>query len=328
MLNLLFFIETSEETSNISWRTGNLYLNTFCIDEDVGCELSGVYYLKPEEPLNFTLKQKLQGHETENEKIILPALQKAAESETKDLPTHIFYAGQFNLDWIDWDFDVLIQNFDSKLLNAIVKIGLKSPTMTFIYMYNDLLITKEKMNRICTGNWYRQKDHETPTGGDTYKDSVADDLESFLEDIKLGRKPLSMAWTYFTPELTLEEIDLVEKKNREYFRTFKWLYNADVNDSEMRFSSSTSKYISAYCRRKTIAIESQKFLQNKKRPWLVRMLVSIYVISCIVTIGYKYILDKQSRILALEADLKLTNVVLDSERFLVTHLYGPNWMQN
>ena len=61
MLNLLFFIETSEETSNISWRAGNLYLNTFCIDEDVGCELSGVYYLKSEEPLRITLKRKAEG---------------------------------------------------------------------------------------------------------------------------------------------------------------------------------------------------------------------------------------------------------------------------
>ena len=285
MLNLLIFIEPSEDVSNISWRAINLYLNTICIDEDAGCELSGVYYLKSEEPLNFTLKQKLQGHETENEKIILSALQKAAESEAKDLPTHIFYAEQFNLDLINWDFDVFIQNFDSQLLNKIVQIGLKSPTMTFIYMYKDLLITNEKKNRICTSNGYRQKDHETPTGGDTYTDSVADDLESFLEDIKLGRKPLSLTWTYFTPQLTLKEIDLVEKMDREYFRTFKCLNSADVKDTELRVSN----YILAYCRRKTIAIESQKFLEKlaeEKRSWRVRMLIicGSFIAICILLI--------------------------------------------
>ena len=269
MHNLVLFIEPSEDVSNISWRAGNLYLNQFCVDENAGFEISGVYYLKSEEPFNFTLKQKPRGRETENEKTILSALQRIAESEKNDLTTHIIYAGQVNLDWINWDFNVL---------KAIVQIGLKSPMMTFIYMYKDLLVTKEKMSRICTGNGCRQKDHETPTGGDTYKDSVADDLESFVKDIQLGRKPLPMAWTYFIPELTLEEIDLVEKKNKEYFRTFKLLNNADVNETEMRLSSSTSKYISAYCRRKTITIESQKFREEltvEKRSSIIPILGGI-----------------------------------------------------
>ena len=130
--------------------------------------------------------------------------------------------------------------------------------MTFLYMYRDLLITKEKMKQICTGKGYRQKDHETSTGGDTYKDSVADDLEAFFEDTRLGKRPLSIAWTYFLPELNLQEMELVENKDQVFFRTFKWLNNADVNETEMKLSSSTSKYVSAYCRRKTIAIERQE----------------------------------------------------------------------
>ena len=130
-------------------------------------------------------------------------------------------------------------------------------------MYRDLLITKEKMKQICTSKGYRQKDHETPTGGDTYKDSVADDLEAFVEEIRLGRTPSPMAWTYFVPELTLHEMELVENKDQVYFRTFKWLYNADVNETEMSLSSATSKYVSAYCRRKTIAIERQKSYKSR-----------------------------------------------------------------
>ena len=60
MQNLVVFIEPSDDTSNISLKAGKLYLNRFCIEEDAACELSGVYYLKSEQPLNFTLKRKAE----------------------------------------------------------------------------------------------------------------------------------------------------------------------------------------------------------------------------------------------------------------------------
>ena len=68
-----------------------------------------------------------------------------------------------------------------------------------------------------------------------------------------------MAWTYFSPELTLKEMELVENKDQEYMRSFKLLNNADVSEIDMKLSSSSSKYVSAYCRRKTIAIDCQNF---------------------------------------------------------------------
>ena len=61
MQNLVVFIEPSKDASNISYKAGTLYLNRFCIDEDAACELSGVYHLKSEEPLNFTLREKAEG---------------------------------------------------------------------------------------------------------------------------------------------------------------------------------------------------------------------------------------------------------------------------
>ena len=81
-----------------------------------------------------------------------------------------------------------------------------------------------------------------------------------------------MAWTYFSPELTLKEMELVENKDEAYMRSFKLLNNADVNETEMRLSSSSSKFLSAYCRRKTIAIdcdgdhESNSFNKEKIKP--------------------------------------------------------------
>ena len=61
MQNLVVFIASSEDASNISYRAATLYLNRFCIDEDTACELSGVYYLDSEEPLNFTIQSKPEG---------------------------------------------------------------------------------------------------------------------------------------------------------------------------------------------------------------------------------------------------------------------------
>ena len=64
--------------------------------------------------------------ETDNEKIILPALRRIADRNTEDLNVHIIYAGESNLDWLEWESD---------LLHRIADTGLQSPFMTFIYMY-------------------------------------------------------------------------------------------------------------------------------------------------------------------------------------------------
>ena len=52
-------------------------------------------------------------------------------------------------------------------------------------------------------------------------------------------------------------MELVEYKDEEYMRSFKLLNDADVNETVMKLLSSSSKYLSAYCRRKTIAIDIQ-----------------------------------------------------------------------
>ena len=61
MQNLVVFIESDKDASNISSKAAMLYLNRFSIDEESACELSGVYDLKSEEPLRITLKQKAEG---------------------------------------------------------------------------------------------------------------------------------------------------------------------------------------------------------------------------------------------------------------------------
>ena len=44
MQNLVILMEPSEHAHEVSLKSGNMFLNRFCIDEDAAFELSGVYY--------------------------------------------------------------------------------------------------------------------------------------------------------------------------------------------------------------------------------------------------------------------------------------------
>ena len=76
-------------------------------------------------------------------------------------------------------------------------------------------------------------------------------LELFFEDLSSGGTPSPENWTYFVRELNPEELELVEKKDKSYFKKFKWSSNPDVDETEMQLSTSTSKYVSSYCNRRT-----------------------------------------------------------------------------
>ena len=46
MHNVILLIEPSKDPWNISLKAGYLFLNRFCIEEDLAFEISGVYFLK------------------------------------------------------------------------------------------------------------------------------------------------------------------------------------------------------------------------------------------------------------------------------------------
>ena len=248
MKNLVVFMEPPEKANEISIKAGNLYVNRFCIDEDAAFELSGVY--------NFEKLDKLEASNT-RKSTIDSALRKAVESNSSEL--HVIIAG----DRFD-SFDIL-----NSIPEIIIRPTLESVMVTTIYMYRDLLISKENMEYICKGKAYRKDDHRYEDEydieygrhvGDTsrYKESVGDDLELYFNDLQLGREPTSWNWTYFLPELTQDELKLVEEKNKDYFQTFVWSMNPDVEEDEMKSSTSNSKYVSGYCRRRTFKIENPK----------------------------------------------------------------------
>ena len=79
--------------------------------------------------------------------------------------------------------------------------------VTIILMDREKLITKEAMEKYTKGE-------------EDFKDSVNDDLESFFEDLRLGKEPDELIYTYFLPKLTEEEMELVEQNDTNYLQTF------------------------------------------------------------------------------------------------------------
>ena len=145
--------------------------------------------------------------------------------------------------------------------------------LTELFMNRDLLVSKEQMQRISSGESYRQLENRK-IGRTNYEESVGDDLESFFNNQLAGRSSPFMdyefeeTWTYFIRELTQEELELVEKKDEDYFQNFKWSDNSDVDEAEMQLSNCTSKYVSAYCNRKTFQFECKLNQSN----WINKLL--------------------------------------------------------
>ena len=90
------------------------------------------------------------------------------------------------------------------------------------------------------------------------KESVNGDLELFFGDIRLGNRPrrvLGIAVTNFLPKLTEAELDLVERKDGNFMKTFSFI-PVDVDKAEMDASESNSKFLRGYCWRNTFALEN------------------------------------------------------------------------
>ena len=127
---------------------------------------------------------------------------------------------------------------------------IKSAMVTSIFLERWDLITKEKMERFCKGEEYEE-------------DSVNDDLDSLFENIRLGKEPDEEVYTYFLPRLTEEELELVERRDTSYLRTF-FSGNPAVDETGMMLSESDSLYVLGRSRRKTFGIEnsSQMLAEN------------------------------------------------------------------
>ena len=93
-------------------------------------------------------------------------------------------------------------------------------------------------------------------GEEWRKDSVNDDLESFFEDLRLGKKTQNDKTTYFLPKLTEEELILAESKDPNYARGFIDPHYTPYHEAEMKTSESDSRYVRGICRRVTETLEN------------------------------------------------------------------------
>ena len=115
--------------------------------------------------------------------------------------------------------------------------------VTIIRMKRNNLITQENMKSFCRGEKLR-------------KQSVNDDLDEFFKKLQLGLKLNEDVRTYFLPKLTEEQLELTEKKDPSYFKSFSWS-NPDVDKSQMKLSESDSKFVQGFSWRKTFTIKIQ-----------------------------------------------------------------------
>ena len=130
--------------------------------------------------------------------------------------------------------------------------NIKSVNVTIINKIRYRIITKE-----ATENYLKGKNNE--------KDSFNDDLETLFEHLRLGKKLEDKEVnTYFSPKLTEEELDLVERKDSNYMQTF-YDRDPDVRGNEMLFSESDSKFIQGIGYRTTFKLEISSS-KNISRP--------------------------------------------------------------
>ena len=167
-----------------------------------------------------------------DEEVISSALKTNSESEARGLKLHIIYAGDYYLK-------------HEEILRFVIRKGmkkykLKSVMVTSINMWRQTITTKEFVEMIFQDNVAR-------------KGSVNDDLESFLEDLRLGEEPDEAVSTYYFPKLTEAELELVERKDKSYLRTFL-KRNPQVTKSEMMLSETDSQFVYGLSRRKTFTI--------------------------------------------------------------------------
>ena len=192
--------------------------------------MSGYFYALIFSKIGYSEKERF------DKQVIDSAFKRIIESQTKNMDIHFVYAG------IHYSLCVR-QKLKSFILKGMKKFNMKKVMVTIIHMCRHRLITKERMLDCCNGKEFQ-------------KESVNDDLDSFVEDLCLGKEPNDEVYTYYLPQLTEEELDLVEQKDSDFMDTFTEEMNADVEKAEMAVSESDSKYVYGYGYRRTYTIKN------------------------------------------------------------------------
>ena len=156
---------------------------------------------------------------------------------------------------------------------AIKKYNLPSVMLTYLNMSRHHLVTKEMVDFMLSDN---EEFHfmssicprlnPSYTGYTGNEQTVNDEIESFFEDIQLGREPISKSRTYFLPKLTEKELQLVAKKDRVYLQSLLFR-EPHVPEGIMKMSESRSRYVRGVCERRTIELKNQMFQNPISHNW-------------------------------------------------------------
>ena len=150
------------------------------------------------------------------------------------MKTHFVFARHFYL--------IGDEKLKSLILRGMEKYNIKKVMVTIMSRWREKLITKEDMVCYCKGGEEQR--------------SVNDDLDLLFEAIRLDKKSDDHVVTYFLPMLTENELELVERKDSNYLKTFL-VKNPDVKEAEMKRSESDSKFVCELGLRRTFTIECQ-----------------------------------------------------------------------
>ena len=213
---------------DVSEKAGLMYLNRFSIDEEAAFEATGVYSMQK---YGTTIPYSLQF------RFFRKQMKLFAETQSKDSKIHLIYT-ESNL-----FTEELTDQLRSFILKGMKMFNIETVIVTILRMNRNNLITQENMKSFCRGEKLR-------------KQSVNDDLDAFFKKLQLGLESNEDVRTYFLPKLTEQELELTEKKDSSYFKSFSWS-NPDVDKSQMKLSESDSKFIQGFCWRKTFTIKVQ-----------------------------------------------------------------------
>ena len=151
---------------------------------------------------------------------------------------HFVYAGEYYF----WSREDELKTY---ILKGIEKYNIEKVMVTMMTMWRSGLISKERMENFYKG------------GNDFRRKSFNSDLDSFFRAIRLGKKPYKRIDTFYLPRLTVDELDLVERRDFNFMQTFlRECTCRDVHKSNMALSKSDSKFVDAYAVRKTFTIKN------------------------------------------------------------------------
>ena len=166
-------------------------------------------------------------------------LEKAALKALDNDDMHLIVAG---------DFESSIKSFKAEISKKLREFQIQTANITHIYMQRYRLLTKEEMEMFYTGK------HKILS--QILQQSVQEDLESFNHNCILGTFKDEKYRSFFFQRLTNKEMELVEKKDESFFRSWNALHptQPDVSDARMKMSDSKSKYLYAQCLRQSFVL--------------------------------------------------------------------------